>query len=289
MIGCLCFVRKGADSKSGEWHTVKGGYCRWLKHRLSHERAVAGPGMGWTRNIFGPWFSGVDKSAGAAFCRLLRPYMKRIISLALAAAAPFVITGCATGGVGYHVTAYKPHNPADVRVAVSKSKEQLYVMEGDRCLMAAACDVGLPGSPTPSGSFNIEEKIIDKRSGAFGYSVNGDTITSCESSQATGRYVGYPMPFWCGFAPGYGFHQGYVWPVARTHGCIRMDKQVAPRFWELVHVGTPVNIAETQPEDATVGAHVARPTDYRDPDPSPSYMIGPGPFQLPTGSLLIDQ
>ncbi|MGA3170949.1 MAG: L,D-transpeptidase [Chthoniobacteraceae bacterium] len=214
--------------------------------------------------------------------------MKRLILLALSSVAALFITGCATPGGPYHVVAYAPHNRADVRVYVSKSMEQVYVMEGDRCLMAAACDVGIPSMPTPGGHFNIEEKIPDKRSGTYGFSVNGDTVTACESSQATGRYVGYPMPFWCGFAPAYGFHQGYVWPVARTHGCIRLDKQVAPRFYELVSIGTPVDIAETQPMDSTIG-HVARPSDYRDPDPDPSYMVSSGPFQKPAGQLLIEQ
>ena len=217
--------------------------------------------------------------------------MKRICLLLLAAIAPFAITGCVTGGISgpYHVTAYKPNNPDNVRVALSKSTQQLYVMEGDRCLMAAACNVGLPDKPTPSGHFTIEEKIPDKRSGSYGFSVSGGMVTPCDAGACTGSYVGYPMPFWCGFAPGYGFHQGYVWPVPRTHGCVRLDKQVAPRFYELVHIGTPVDIAETQPEDATVGRNVQRPSDYRDPDPAPSYMISSGPFQAPPGDLLIAQ
>ena len=201
------------------------------------------------------------------------------------------MAGCATSNLGgaYHVTAYKPHNPSAVRVDVSLSKQQEYVMEGDRCLMAAACNVGLPGHSTPSGHFHIEEKIPQKRSGAYGFSVSGGQITACDAGQCHGSYVGYPMPFWCGFQPGYGFHQGYVWPVPRTHGCIRQDKQVAPRFYELVHVGTPVYIAQTQPEDATVGRSVARPTDYRDPDPSPSFMISSRAFEKPAGPLLIEQ
>jgi hypothetical protein len=222
--------------------------------------------------------------------------MKRYHLLALAifaSIATFAITGCvsAGGGLGgsYHVTAYKPHNPDAVSVYVSKSKQQLYVMEGSRCLMAAACNVGLPDKPTPGGNFRIEEKIQDKRSGTYGFSESGGMITPSESGSAHGAYVGYPMPFWCGFAPGYGFHEGYVWPVARTHGCIRMDKQVAPRFWELVHVGTPVDIAETQSLDATVGRNVARPSDYRDPDPAPSYEVSSGPFQIPAGNLLISE
>ena len=217
--------------------------------------------------------------------------MKRLILLALAAVAPIFITGCVTGigGGSYHVVAYAPHNPDAVRVYVSQSKQQLYVMEGDRCLMAAACNIGVPEKPTPNGHFNIEEKIPDKRSGSYGFSVSGGMVTACDAGQCKGSYVGYPMPFWCGFEPGYGFHQGYVWPIPRTHGCIRMDKQVAPRFYELVHEGTPVDIAETQPLDATVGQNVQRPSDYRDPDPSPAYMITSGPFQKPPGNLLIQQ
>lgn len=217
--------------------------------------------------------------------------MKRILFLALAALAPVLITGCATTGGGfgpYHVTAYKPHNPDNVSVYVSKSKQQVYVMEGSRVMMAAACNVGLPDKPTPSGHFRVEEKIPNKRSGSYGFSVSGGMVTPCDAGECHGSYVGYPMPFWCGFEPGYGFHQGYVWPVPRTHGCIRLDKQVAPRFYELVHEGTPVDIAETQPMDSSVGT-VQRPHDYEDPDPAPSYMISSGPFQKPPGDLLIAQ
>ncbi len=92
-------------------------------------------------------------------------------------------------------------------------------------------------------------------------------VTAAEAGHGSGQYVGYPMAFWCEFKPEYGFHQGYVWPVPRSHGCLRLHHNVAPKFFALVHVGTPVDIAQTQPEDATIGANVQRPTDYNDPDP----------------------
>ena len=70
-----------------------------------------------------------------------------------------LLTGCGTAHVGaggpYHVTAYRPNNPSAVRVLVSLSKQNIYVMEGDRCLMAVACSVGLPEKPTPKGNFKI--------------------------------------------------------------------------------------------------------------------------------------
>ena len=150
--------------------------------------------------------------------------------------------------------------------------------------------MAIPAKPTPTGSFTIERKEQDKRSGTYGYWVNGDTARPGESNKSTvpgGHYVGYPMAFWCEFKPEYGFHQGYVWPVARTHGCLRLHHNVAPKFYALVHVGTPVNIAYSQPEDATIGAHVERPTDYNDPDPDPRFMASSKVFASPPGGGLV--
>src|SRR5438128_8835302 len=131
-----------------------------------------------------------------------------------------LFTSCETtpfvrAGGAYHVTAYKPHDPSAVRVKVSLSKQNVYVMEGDRCLMSAACSVGLANKPTPRGTFTIYSKQEHKRSGSYGFSVQGDRVVP-STGGGGGHYVGYPMGYWCEFAPGYGFHQGFVHPVPRT-------------------------------------------------------------------------
>ncbi len=105
-------------------------------------------------------------------------------------AALSLLTGCETGGLlsraggsgPYHVTAYKPNDPSAVRVKVSLSKQNVYVMEGDRCLMAAAISVGLPNKPTPRGSFTIYSKQEHKRSGSYGFSVQGNNVTPCSGN-----------------------------------------------------------------------------------------------------------
>jgi len=211
----------------------------------------------------------------------------RILSvLALAAVATFV-TGCATSPLSpYHVTAYKPHDPSKVSVKVSLSKQNVYVMEGSRCLMAVACTVGKPDHPTPKGSFRIYSKIPNKRSGSYGFTRSG---APADASRGQSVDVGYPMPFWCEFAPAYGFHQGFVWTVPHTHGCIRLHKEAAPRFYELVRIGTPVNIANSQPEDETLGKSVQRINQANDPDPAVSVSMSPRAFEKPQGPLLIDQ
>jgi len=105
-------------------------------------------------------------------------------------------------------------------------------------------------------------------------------------SNIPGRYVGYPMGFWCEFAPAYGFHQGFVHPAPRTHGCIRLKGEAAPKFYGLVHNGTPVHIATTQPEDETLGPKVKRVDDSRAPDPDPHISITSAAFEKPSGPLL---
>jgi len=217
-------------------------------------------------------------------------HISRLILIVTGAGLVSLLAGCGTTtrmpvGGPYHVTAYRPHDPSAVRVRVSLSQQNVYVMEGDRCLMAAAISVGLPAKPTPKGSFTIYSKQEHKRSGSYGFSVQGNRIVP-STGGGPGRYVGYPMGYWCEFAPAYGFHQGFVHPYPRTHGCIRLHGEAAPKFFALVRIGTPVNIAASQPEDATIGPKVQRVDDSRAPDPPASVMISDGAFEKPSGSLL---
>ena len=214
--------------------------------------------------------------------------------LAPAAAAVMALAGSACtspavgGGSNYNPVAYRPHNPGSVQVKVSLDNRCVYVMEGSKPLLVAAVTIGIPAKPTPKGNFRIYSKIREKRSGSYGFRVQANTVIPAEANKPVpGKYVGYPMAYWCEFAPAYGFHEGYVWPTPRSHGCLRLHHNVAPKFFALVKNGTPVNIANSQPEDATVGANLPRPTDYNDPDPAPTYMVSSKPFEsAPSDELL---
>ena len=192
--------------------------------------------------------------------------------LILVLSATALLAGCAAGpttGGPYKVTAFKPKNPANVQVRVSTSTQNIYVMEGDRLLMAAQGCVGTASSPTPAGNFRIFNKIKTKR----------------RISQPD---AGYPMAYWCEFKSAYGFHEGFVHPRPRTHGCIRMHKEAAARLFALVNIGTPVNVASTQPQDSQYGHFVRKLDQSRDPDPPRSYMMSPAWFKDPAGPLLVE-
>jgi len=197
--------------------------------------------------------------------------MKRFVSTVFAAAGFALSAGCATGPVRgpYHVTAYKPHDPANVRVKLSLSTQNVYVMEGDRLLMAAKTNVGKPSNPTPTGHFTIFNKDKTRR-------------RQSEPDR------GYPMAYWCEFAPAYGFHEGFVHPYPHTHGCVRMHKEAAARLFALTHIGTPVEIARSLPEDNLYGSKVQPLDQSRDPDPPRAFMLSPAWFKDPPGPLLID-
>lgn len=211
----------------------------------------------------------------------------RSFSILVAAIGAACLTGCVTGPTAgpYHVTAYKPHNPNAVKVKVSTSTGTLYVMEGSRCLMAAQCCVGEHGS-TPVGNHRIITKIKNKRSGSFGFTRGG---APADAHKGQSVDVGYPMGFWCEFEPAYGFHQGFLWSVPHTHGCIRLHKEAAARLYALVKIGTPVNIASTQPEDATIARTVRRIDQRNDPDPPTSLLMSNRYFTDPPGPLLVEQ
>ena len=71
-------------------------------------------------------------------------HISRFILIVAGAGLVSLLVGCGTtarvpAGGPYHVTAYRPNDPSAVRVKVSLDKENIYVMEGDRCLMAVAC------------------------------------------------------------------------------------------------------------------------------------------------------
>ena len=238
----------------------------------------------------------IMRGAGEAFDKRSRHafhprLMKRLLSTLAAATAIALLSGCATGPLRgpYNATAYKPRNPDNVRIKVSLQNRAVYVMEGETPLLVTATAIGTPSNPTPTGNFRAFNKIEKKRSGSYGYSVSGDSIRACKSSEARGRYVGFPMPYWVEFHPAYGFHEGSVWPIPRTHGCLRLHRNVAPKFFALARPGTPIAIAQSQPEDATIGRNLKRPTDYNDPDPAASILISDRAFAQPTGPLLVER
>ena len=214
---------------------------------------------------------------------------KSTLVLAAMVSTAALISSCSitsSGGSGlaaYH--AYDrptklPSNPNNVRVKVSLSKQRTYVMEGSQILLAMPVCVGAPGSSTPTGSFSIISKDAKYRANTHGYAYNGSQVqkTMLSKRPAGWSFKGTPMPYWCEFKANYGFHAGWVKHTPASHGCIRMHENLAPKFFKLVKIGTPVSIAYSQPEDATYGNIPLPPDAGPLPDYAGSMYVGDGYF-----------
>ena len=199
-------------------------------------------------------------------------HLSRLLFCLCAAAALF-LTSCGTmtsvSSGSYRVIAHKPQDPSKVEVKLSLSTQNLYVIEGDRLLMAVQGNVGKPGAATPTGNYTIYNKEKHRR-------------RQSEPDR------GYPMAYWCEFKPAYGFHEGFVHPAPHTHGCVRLHREAAARLFALTRIGTPVIIQNSLPEDKKWGSQVRRLDQSRDPDPPRSLMLSDAWFKDPPGPLLVD-
>lgn len=214
--------------------------------------------------------------------------LKAPLILAAALASAAFLPSCSNIPSGSSLSAYHaydrpaklPSNPSAVRVKVSLSKQRVYVMEGSEMLLAMPVSVGAPGSSTPTGSFTIFNKEHKHRANTHGYAYSGNQVkqTFLAKKPAGWSFKGTPMPYWCEFKANYGFHTGWIKHTPCTHGCIRMHENLSPKFFRLVKVGTPVNIAYSQPEDSTYGNIPLPPDSGPLPDYSGSMYVGDGYF-----------
>lgn len=190
-----------------------------------------------------------------------------VLLLAMLSAACFAMPGGGgpRGIDGYHAydrPAKLPTKSEDVRVFVSLIRQRTYVVEGDKVLLVMPVGVGRAETPTPTGDFRILRKDAAYRERTHGFAVSGNSVkrTLLKNKPAGSSFVGSPLPFYCEFMPSLGFHTGWVRHVPSTNGSIRMHENVAPKFFRLVSVGTPVNIAYAQPLDEKHG-HIPLPPD----------------------------
>ena len=138
----------------------------------------------------------------------------------------------------YHVTAYRPHDPSKVVVKLSTSTQNLYVMEGDRLLMAAQGNVGKPGAPTPTGHFTIYNKIkTERRAASLTPAIRWPTGASSSPPMDSTKALSIPTRTRMAAS-------GFI--AKRQPGSSRWTR-----------IGTPVDIATSLPEDSKYGNQFA--------------------------------
>ena len=192
----------------------------------------------------------------------------RSLSALLFAGAAIALSSCSSTTTSSAHTSFKFDPPvkqttsqSGIRVKMSTGAQRLYVVQGNEVLLATPICVGTPSAPTPHGTFPIRSKKAERR-------------------RASSPGAGYPMTYWMEFySPAYGMHWGFVKPYPATHGCVRLPLNAARKIFNMVRVGTPVDIASSQPWDATVGKSLPVLDDSALPNPPMSYLLSPQVFR----------
>ncbi|MCF8004409.1 MAG: L,D-transpeptidase, partial [Chromatiaceae bacterium] len=110
---------------------------------------------------------------------------------------------------------------------------------------------GVSSHPTPSGEFQVMEKVAKKRSNLYGriYNANGGlhkrNARSSDPIPAGGKFVGARMPHFMRMTyDGIGMHAGAIPRPGQpaSHGCIRLPDTVASSLFAHADIGTRVTV-----------------------------------------------
>jgi len=142
---------------------------------------------------------------------------------------------------------------ASRRVVVSIPDRKLAVLESGRVVKIYSTAVGTPATPSPSGSYQIVQRIPDPT-----WYTKGKIVPPGKANPLGTRWLGLSVK-------GYGIH-GTNRPSSighnASHGCIRMRNRDVEELFEMVAVGDPVELFnERTPElDAIFGTVVVAQT-----------------------------
>ena len=141
------------------------------------------------------------------------------------------------------------HN-GNSHIKINLATQRGMLMNNGELVMDYPICSGVKSRPTPTGTFYILEKIVDKSSNRYGkiYDASGSVINSdADSINDTipegGRFVGAPMKYWMRLTnDGVGHHIGPVKRYPASHACIRGPRAVMPIVYSKVKLGTRFDI-----------------------------------------------
>ena len=151
------------------------------------------------------------------------------------------------------------------RILIDTNEQKAKFFSGDDQLGWSTVATGVSKYPTPTGQFQVTEKVENKRSNLYGkvYGQGGRVIRSNakvgrDPIPEGARFEGAHMPYFMRLTDdGVGLHAG---PIPRpgqpaSHGCIRMPSKLAPVVFRHVSPGTAVSIEGKGP---SYGDYIAK-------------------------------
>jgi hypothetical protein len=141
-------------------------------------------------------------------------------------------------------------NASNSHIRIDLRTQRGFLMNGEEVVIDYPICSGVKSRPTPTGTFYILEKIVDKSSNRYGKIldvdgkvVNGDADALNDPVPEGGRFVGAPMRYWMRLThDGVGHHIGPVRRYPASHACVRGPSATIPIVYSKVKPGTKVVI-----------------------------------------------
>ena len=134
-------------------------------------------------------------------------------------------------GVSGYVRAREVNlRPVHTRIVVDVSTRRLTVFERGKRVLSAKTAVGSRSTPTPTGSFYVNQRFRDDPAGPYGWAAIG---ISAFSEVLTGWPQGGPVAI-------HGTNRPSLLGLPISNGCIRVTNETVKRLWRLAPTGTPV-------------------------------------------------
>jgi hypothetical protein len=141
-------------------------------------------------------------------------------------------------------------NPENSHIKINLGTQRGFLMNGEEVVIDYPICSGVKSRPTPTGTFYILEKIVDKSSNRYGkiLDANGEVVNRDADALKDpipegGKFVGAPMRNWMRLTnDGVGHHIGPVRRYPASHACVRGPSGTIPIVYSKVKVGTRVVI-----------------------------------------------
>ncbi|MGC6459594.1 MAG: L,D-transpeptidase family protein [Akkermansiaceae bacterium] len=140
------------------------------------------------------------------------------------------------------------HVPGPALIRLNRDEQKAYFYKGQELVGVSPISTGKTTHTTPAGRYKITQKSEDHESSLYGVIrdratgeiVNDDADTRKDRPGPGQVFEAAPMPYFMRFNGGIGMHVGHLPGYAASHGCVRMPKEMAVKFFEAAKVGTPV-------------------------------------------------
>ncbi len=134
-------------------------------------------------------------------------------------------------------------------ITIDLGSQTATFFKGNQPVGKSPVSTGREGYGTPTGNFKITQKNKTHFSNLYGDFVDGagnvvkaNVAAGRDKCPPGARFRGAPMPYFMRIHGAVGMHAGYLPGYPASHGCIRLPRGAAQRFFENAPIGTPVRV-----------------------------------------------